>query len=144
VKVLLDTSVLIAALVRAHPRHADARPWLARARAGEIRMVVAAHTLAELHATLTTLPVRPRISPETAARLRDDNLPDTAEIVALSADDYRSVIRHVVELGLAGGVIYDALIARVAENARVDRLVTLNEADFRRAWPEGTDRITGP
>jgi predicted nucleic acid-binding protein len=144
VKVLLDTSVLIAALVRAHPRHADACPWLVRARAGEIGMVVAAHTLAELHATLTTLPVRPRISPETAARLRDDNLPDTAEIVALTADDYRSVLRHVVELGLAGGVVYDALIARVAENARVDRLVTLNEADFRRAWPEGTDRITGP
>lgn len=143
-RVLLDTSVLLAALVRSHPRHGDARPWLARALAGEITLVLAAHTLAELHATLTTLPVRPRISPETAARLRDDNLPDTAEIIALSADDYRSVLRSVTELGLAGGVIYDALIARAAENARVDRLVTLNERDFRRAWPRGEDRISGP
>lgn len=41
-------------------------------------------------------------------------------------------------------MIYDALIARAAEVARVDRLVTLNEAHFRRVWPEGVERITGP
>ena len=143
-RVLLDTSVLLAALVRSHPRHAEARPWLVRARAGEIVIVLAAHTLAELHATLTTLPVRPRISPHTADRLRTDNLPGTTEIVALTADDYRSVVQRVVELGLAGGVIYDALIARAAEIGRADRLVTLNESDFRRAWPAGADRITSP
>jgi predicted nucleic acid-binding protein len=107
-------------------------------------IVLAAHTLAELHATLTTLPVRPRISPQTAERLRNDNLPETTEIVALAVDDYRSVVQGAVELGLAGGVIYDALIARAAENGRADRLVTLNESDFRRAWPEGADRITSP
>lgn len=143
-RVLLDTSVLLAALVRSHPRHAEARPWLVRARAGEIVIVLAAHTLAELHATLTTLPVRPRISPQTAERLRDDNLPETTEIVALTVDDYRAVVQGAVGLGLAGGVIYDALIARAAENGRADRLVTLNESDFRRAWPGGADRITSP
>lgn len=143
-KVLLDTSILVAALVRAHPRHPEARRWLARALTGELELVLAGHTLAELHATLTTLPVRPRISPETAGRLRDDSLPGTTEIVALSADDYRAVVRRGAELGLAGGVIYDALIARAADNAGVDRLVTLNEPHFRRAWPEGESRITGP
>lgn len=143
-KVLLDTSTLVAALVRSHPRHERARPWLARAKAGELRLVIAAHTLAELHATLTVLPVRPRISPETAGRLRDENLPDSTEAVALEAEDYRQVVRRMAELGLAGGVVYDALIARAAEIAQVDRLITLNEADFRRAWPEGEDRISGP
>jgi predicted nucleic acid-binding protein len=144
VKVLLDTSVLVAALVRSHPRHEPARRWLARALAGEITLALAAHTLAELHATLTTLPVRPRISPETAARLRDDNLPRGTEIVPLGADDYRIVLRRMVDLGLAGGVVYDALIARAAERAGVDRLVTLNDRDFRRAWPTGDDRIVAP
>ena len=143
-RVLLDTSVLVAALVRSHPRHGEARPWIARALAGEVELVVAAHTLAELHATLTTLPVKPRISPETAGRLRDDNLPKGAEIVALTAADYRAVLRSTVDRGLAGGVIYDALIARAAEQAGVERLVTLNESHFRRAWPDGTGRITGP
>jgi predicted nucleic acid-binding protein len=143
-KVLLDTSVLVAALVRAHPRHAEARSWIARALAGEVTVVLAAHTLAELHATLTTLPVRPRISPQTAARLRDDNLPESTEIVTLDVADYRVVLDRVAELGLAGGVIYDVLIARAAESARVDRLVTLNEHHFHRAWPEGRERITAP
>lgn len=143
-KVLLDTSVLVAALVRSHPRHAEARPWLARALAGELVLVIAAHTLAELHATLTTLPVRPKISPETALRLRTESLPQAAKVVALSAADYEGVVRRMADLGLAGGVVYDALIARAAERAGVDRLVTLNEGDFRRAWPEGEERITRP
>jgi predicted nucleic acid-binding protein len=144
VKVLLDTSVLVAALVRSHPRHALALPWLARAKAGEVGLVVAAHTLAELHATLTTLPVKPRISPETAGRLREENLPDAVEIVALDAADYLRVVGRMSDLGLAGGIIYDALIARAAEVAQVDHLVTLNETHFHRAWPEGEDRIKGP
>lgn len=143
-RVLLDTSVLVAGIVRVHPRHEAARPWIAQALAGEIELVLAAHTLAELHAVLTTLPVQPRISPQTAERLRDTNLPADAEIVALSTDDYRHVLTRVAELGLAGGVVYDALIARVAETARVDRLITLNQRDFHRVWPEGGDRIGGP
>lgn len=143
-KVLLDTSVLVAALVQSHPRHALALPWLGRVKAGELELVIAAHTLAELHAILTTLPVRPMISPETAGRLRDENLGEGTEVVALDADHYREVVRRMSDRGLAGGVVYDAVIARAAEVAGVERLVTLNEADFRRAWPEGGDRITGP
>jgi predicted nucleic acid-binding protein len=143
-KALFDTSILVAALVRAHPRYAQARPWLERARSGEIALVLAAHTLAELHSTLTTLPIRPRISPETALHLRESNLPDSTEIVALTAADYRAVVQRISELGLAGGVIYDALIAHAAEKAQVDLLVTLNQRHFRRVWPEGEDRITAP
>lgn len=143
-RVLLDTSTLVAALVRSHPRHAEARPWLARAQAGELELVIAAHSLAELHATLTVLPVRPKISPETAGRLREENLPASTEVVALAAQQYQEVVRRMIELGLAGGVVYDALIAKAAEIAKVDRLVTLNEADFLRAWPEGGETISGP
>jgi predicted nucleic acid-binding protein len=144
VRVLLDTSILVAALVRSHPRHGVALPWLARAKAGALELIVAAHTLAELQAILTTLPLRPRISPETAVRLRDENLPLSTEIVALDADSYREVVNRMAALGLAGGIVYDALIARAAEIAGVERLVTLNEVRFRRAWPQGEQRITGP
>ena len=47
-------------------------------------------------------------------------------------------------MGLSGGVIYDALIARAAEKAGAERLLTLNGADFRRVWPEGESLILVP
>lgn len=143
-KILLDTSILVAALVRSHPQHDRAVPWLVRAQTGEIHLVLAAHTLAELYATLTALPLRPRISPQTAARLREENLPESTELVALDAAEYRTVVGKMAELGLASGIVYDALIARAAELAGVDRLITLNEGHFRRAWPEGAARVFGP
>jgi predicted nucleic acid-binding protein len=36
----------------------------------------------------------------------------------------------MVQLGITGGGIYDALIAKTALNARVDGLLTLNSKDF--------------
>jgi predicted nucleic acid-binding protein len=47
-------------------------------------------------------------------------------------------------MGLSGGVIYDALIAHAAEKVGAERLLTLNGADFRRAWPEGESIIHAP
>ena len=47
-------------------------------------------------------------------------------------------------LGIVGGAVYDALILRAAANARVDQVVTLNEGDFRRVYPELGDRIVSP
>jgi hypothetical protein len=35
------------------------------------------------------------------------------------------VIKQISELGLAGGVVYDALIARVAQKSKAERLLTL-------------------
>ncbi|HEV2064753.1 MAG TPA: PIN domain-containing protein, partial [Thermoanaerobaculia bacterium] len=73
-KVLFDTSVLVAAMVEPHPVHERALSWLKRARVGDFEFLVASHTLAELYAVLTTLPVRPRISPEIASRLVQQNV----------------------------------------------------------------------
>jgi hypothetical protein len=38
-------------------------------------------------------------------------------------------------------VIYDALAIQAAIKAKADPLITLNGADFRRAWPEAGERI---
>jgi predicted nucleic acid-binding protein len=43
-RVLFDTSVLVAALVQAHPRHSHALPWLQRAKAGEFKYLVSSHS----------------------------------------------------------------------------------------------------
>ena len=40
-KILFDTSVIIAALVETHPMHTRAFPWLKRARSAEFELIVA-------------------------------------------------------------------------------------------------------
>jgi len=143
-KVLFDTSVLVAAMVVAHPAHARASVWLRKAKAGEVGFLVSAHTLAELFAVLTRLPTAPRVSPEVAFRLVEENIASRAEIVALAAADYRALLRRWAGLGVAGGAVYDGLIARAAESAKADRLLTLNVDHFRRVWPEGSSIIASP
>lgn len=143
-RVLADTSVLVAALVESHPEHARAFPWLRRALHEEVELLVSAHSLAELYAVLSTLPVRPRISPDMARRMIRTDIEAVGTIVALREKDYRHVLDHMSELGLSGGVIYDALTARAANKARVDRLLTLNPSDFHRAWPLGNSTIAEP
>lgn len=143
-RVLLDTSVLVPALVRQLDRHSRALPYLQQALRREVEFLIAAHSLAELYAALTRLPASPRISPKLARRLIQENVLPAAEVVALSAEDYQEVVRRCADLGLAGGAIYDALIARAADSAGADELVTFNVEDFRRVWPEGTGVIRAP
>ena len=143
-QVFFDTSVLVAAMVATHPMHDRALFWLRKAKAKEIGFVVCTHTLAELYAVLTRFPVRPKISPGTVARLIRDNVEATATIVSLSAADYRSVIKDLSERGIAGGSVYDALIAKAARKSKADRLLTLNPDDFERVWPNGTEIIHVP
>ncbi len=107
-------------------------------------MVAAAHSVAELYAVLTGLPLRPRITAAIAWRLIDENITPTAAVVALTWNDYRAVIKRLSDAGVVGGVTYDTLIARAAQKARVARLVALNPADFQRVWPEGRHLITSP
>lgn len=143
-KVLFDTSVLVAAFVEAHPMHSRALPWLQGARRKEFEFLVAVHTVAELYAVLTTLPLKPRISPANAQRLLEVNVEGSAVIIPLSVSDYTKIIKEVANAGLAGGIVYDALIVAAARKANVDRLLTFNASDFVSIWPQGEDRISMP
>jgi len=143
-KTLFDTSVIIASLIESHPMHQRAFPWLKQAKANDFELVVASHTLAELYAVLSTLPIKPRIVPAVAWRLISENVEATGKIISLTPAEYRSVIKQISELGLAGGIIYDALIARVAQKASVKRLLTFNSDHFKRVWPAGENMIFTP
>jgi predicted nucleic acid-binding protein len=143
-KTLFDTSVLVAAIVEPHPMHTRALPWLQRAKAEEIDFLVASHTLAELYAVLTTLPLKPRVSPLTAWRLVHDNIETSAKIISLSPSDYKDTIKYMSELGLTGGIIYDALIVKAAQKSGVERLLTFNADDFIRLWHGGESFIYIP
>ena len=139
--VLLDTSVLVAAMVESHPAHEQALPWLQRIQDGTETGLVAAHSLAELYAILTTLPVRPHIPPTVAQQLIQHNILNRFEVVFLSDEDYVAVIDHLSGWGIVGGPTYDALILHAAVKANAGQVVTLNERGFRRIHPDLVDRI---
>ena len=124
-------------MVARHPEHDRCRGWLARVARDELELVVAAHTIAELYAVLSTLPTRPRLGPDRAWRLIEDNVLAHARVVAPSAREQTETVREIALRGLSGGVVYDALIAHVARSEQVDVLLTLNERHFRTVWPEG-------
>jgi predicted nucleic acid-binding protein len=143
-KTLLDTSVIVSGIVESHPMHSKCLPWLQRAKAGDFECVVVSHTLAETYAVLTTLPVKPRISPLVAQKLVYTNLEALAKFIPLTTADYRTTIERMARLGLSGGTVYGALIATVAQRISVDKLLTLNLDDFGRVWPEGKQVIFTP
>jgi predicted nucleic acid-binding protein len=79
-KTLFDTSVIVSGIVESHPMHAKCLTWLQRAKAGGFDCFVASHSLAETFAVLTSLPVKPRISPLVAQKLIEANLQAIAKI----------------------------------------------------------------
>jgi predicted nucleic acid-binding protein len=143
-KIFFDTSVLLAGMVEAHPLHGVSFPWLKRAKAGEFAWGVSAHTLAELYATLTAIPSRPRITPEIARQLLHENIAKDAQVISLSTRDYLEVIKNISNLNLSGAVIYDALIAHGATKFGADHLLTLNQKDFSRLFPRNDSFLIIP
>lgn len=135
-KILFDISVLVAAVVASHSKHHVALTWLQRVKKNEISLLVSAHSFAECFAVLTRMPLSPKISPDTASYLIRENIEKTAEIITLASRDYISVMKRMVELGLSGGVIYDAITVRAAEKAGADKILTFNAKDFIRICPE--------
>jgi len=109
-----------------------------------MRGMVAAHSLAELYAILTTLPIKPRILPDVARQLIEHNVLNRCKVLFLSAEDYVAVIDHLSKLEILGGATYDALIVYAAAKAKADQIITLNPKDFVRVYPELADRIISP
>lgn len=142
-KVLLDTSVLIAGVHPSHASHSVALPWLDAAKQKKFDCVISAHSIAECYAVLTRLPVRPRITGPTAIQLIRDLLTDVVA-VSLSSDDYLDLLDDLSKRRFVGGVVYDGIMAKAAQMENVDYLLTLNESDFQRLWPAGSSRIVSP
>lgn len=131
-KVLFDSSILIAAIIASHSKHRKSFSWLSRARQNEFNMVVAAHSLLEIYSVLTGAPLRPKISPRTALKLIDVNIRNIAHVQSISSQEYIQLLENIEALNLTGGSVYDALIFFCAKKAGVDQLVTLNAKDFDR------------
>lgn len=135
--------MLVASLVETHPQHSVALQALKHISPPDVR-IVAAHSLAEIYATLTRLPPPLRMPSHQAFGLIEKNILPTFEIVSLSVADYLDVLRHLAKNNLVSGIIYDALILRAGVKANADRILTLNARHFQRIDPALADRIVDP
>jgi len=143
-KVLFDTSVLIASFLKRHEFHPKAARWISAAHESSIEMHLSAHTLAELYSSLTSMPKPYRVPPGEAWQMIDTDLLPHARVRTLRASQYAKLIKRMSVEGHAGGVVYDAVIAEVARRSKVDVLVTLNVPHFERVMVEGGPRIVSP
>src|SRR5215471_8475455 len=121
---------MVAAVCSWHEHHLRAVEAIDGRRSRRERMVVAAPALVEAYAVLTRLPPPHRLAPDIALHLVDANFVHGVSCVALSAGEYRTLLRAAPDDGVAGGRAYDAVIARCARRARVRTLLTFNATHF--------------
>jgi predicted nucleic acid-binding protein len=128
---LPDTSCMVAAVCSWHEHHERAALAIeSRLNRGE-RMVVAAPALIEGYSVLTRLPAPHRLSPADALSLMEANFMRRVKVVVLSQEDYKAILHGAPAGGIAGGRIYDAVIAACAHRENVRTLLTFNDSHFR-------------
>ena len=141
----LDTNILVAASVEDHRHHVPSFDLVKAVKNGALRGCISTHGLAEYYSVITRAPFVPRVSSAEAGRFLDDNVLPYFELIALSAGDYKAVLRSCSKAGLIGGLVFDALHLRCAEKAECDRVYTFHVKDFRALAPAGlADKIAAP
>ena len=112
---LVDTSVAVALVVEDHSHHAETR----RAVAGR-HLGLAGHAAFETFSVLTRLPPPARRPPSVVTTILAVNFPDSR---FLSPDAAGRLLGRLAGSGIAGGQVYDALVAAAAVEHRL-RLFT--------------------
>ena len=110
--IAVDTSVAIPLLVQTHQAHdAVVRWWDNR------EIALSGHAVAETYSVLTRLPGDLRVAPADAARLLNARF---AQPLLLDRDVARRLPDVLAALGIAGGAVYDALVALAAADHGAD------------------------
>ncbi|MHB1639605.1 MAG: PIN domain-containing protein [Candidatus Dormibacteria bacterium] len=104
----IDTSVAVPLLVRTHAAHLAVVRWWDRRE-----VALAGHALAETYAVLTRLPGDLRLDPSDAAMLLAERF---APPLLMGAETARRLPQLLSQLGIAGGAVYDALVALAASD----------------------------
>ena len=143
-KIFFDTSVLVAAFVNAHPKHANCLPWLQKVKKKEIEGIISVHSLIEIYSILTKLPLSPRINPALALNLIKENILEDFELVTYGKKDYINLLDELSSGNIAGGASYDGLILSAAKKVTADKILTLNVNDFIRVFPQLVRIISEP
>jgi predicted nucleic acid-binding protein len=108
VTVAVDASVAVPLLVRSHLDHASVVRWW-----NGQELALSGHALAETYSVLTRLPGDARLAPADAARLLNARF---SPPLVLRGSRTRKLPDTLSRLGIAGGAVYDALVALAAKD----------------------------
>lgn len=140
-KAFLDTSVLVATFYANHQFHQPSIDLFLRFKRNQA--CCGAHSLAEIYSSLTGRTGRERISGDEAMLFLGD-VRQRLTIVNLDDREYFTALEASAALGIAGGAIYDALLAHSALKAKAQAIYTWNVKDFMRLGPEIAGRVKVP
>lgn len=140
-KTFFDTSVLVAAFLGDHVHHQASLRVFAPSTSSAAACSL--HTFAEVFAVLSSLPVRPPISPEQAG-LFVAEVYKHATPVSLDEKEYFKTVQDAAERGVAGGRIYDALLLQCARKCEAEVIYTWNLKHFRAIAPDLAKRLRTP
>jgi predicted nucleic acid-binding protein len=140
-KEFFDTSVLVPSFWSEHIHHRASIQRLTAAQKNHSACGV--HSLAEVYAVMTALPVKPLIPPEQAV-LFIEEICERLTVVALSAEEYPAVIQSVAAAGFSGGRIYDALLLACAAKCKAEIIYTWNLKHFQALAPHAAAKIRTP
>lgn len=122
--VVVDTSVAVPLLVASHSVHRAVAEWASGQDLG-----LSGHARFETYSVLTRLPGDARVAPDDAVRLIDENFPLAC---ALPADVELTLHRELASRRVAGGAVYDGLVAAAAREN--DRLLVTRDARARTVY----------
>ena len=133
-KTLIDTNILVHAHDSASPYQKNASELLKSALAGAIEAVVSIQNIAELYSVLSSRKrVKRPLNPSEAQHICKLYL-EAPEIPKLIPDAkaLRRALELVSEHNVAGGDLFDCLLAATMECSEVKRIYTENVSDFER------------
>ena len=120
-ELLIDTSVAVALAAAGHEYHHSTKDAVSGRSCG-----LSGHAAFETFSVLTRLPPPNRRTPRAVARLLAHNFPGSRFLSAQGAERLHA---RLASLGIAGGAVYDALVAAAA----AEHGITLATRDRRAA-----------
>lgn len=123
---LPDTSVMVATVCTWHENHQRAITKMER-------------RLAERESLVIATPPLHRLSPQDAITLIETSFLTEGTLAGLDSKVFRPLLREAADQDIAGGRIYDWVIAACARAAQVNTLLTFNTRDFLSFRLDGID-----
>jgi predicted nucleic acid-binding protein len=139
-RVLCDSSVLIAALLPSEDNHAPCSAVLTGINA----VVVHVHALNETFATLTGGALGFRVDGDLAVRMIREQIVARSTMIELNAEEVTAALGKARAHGVRGGAVYDYMHLVAARKGKTEVLYTLNLSDFKHLHREGDPEIRRP